>query len=362
MAAAVCAAEGGQQVTLIDDNPAPGGQIWRGGDESEWFARLASVRAARMQGARVVAAEERALVVELADRVARVTWDKLILATGARERFLPFPGWTVPGVFGAGGIQALVKSGLDVRGKRVVVGGTGPLLLAVADLLRSRGASVVRVAEQAPASRVRRFALGLPWNKLWQGITLRIGAPYRTDCWVEEALPGRVRLNRGGWVECDYAAIGYGLVPNTELAQLAGPEAVLAGECAGIGGVEKSLVEGQIAGHRAAGNIDAAERLRPAHQAALDFARRLEETFALRDELRHLAAADTTVCRCESVPRARLDGLTSWREAKLHTRCGMGPCQGRLCGPATEFLYNWRPDSVRPPILPARVATLMGGN
>ena len=362
MAAAVCAAEGGQQVTLIDDNPAPGGQIWRGGADSDWFRRLESVRVARMQGARVVAAEDHTLVVELAGRVARVTWDKLILATGARERFVPFPGWTLPGVLGAGGIQALVKSGLDVRGRRIVVAGSGPLLLAVAELLRKHGARVLRVAEQAPAARVRRFALKLAMNKLWRGIGLRLGSPYSTDCWVEEAQPGRVRLNRGGWIDCDLAAVGFGLVPNTELAELVDTSAILAGECNGIGGVEKSLLEGQIAGHTVAGNHDEVKRLRPAHQAALRFVKLLDETFALRDELRTLAGPGTVVCRCENVARGRLDGLPSWRYAKLHTRCGMGPCQGRMCGPAVEFLYNWRPDSVRPPVMPARVGTLMGGN
>ncbi len=76
-------------------------------------------------------------------------YQKLIIATGARERFLPFPGWTLPNVFGAGGLQALVKGGLKVENKSIVVAGTGPLLLAVAEYLKSKGANVVAICEQA---------------------------------------------------------------------------------------------------------------------------------------------------------------------------------------------------------------------
>ncbi len=84
----------------------------------------------------------------------------------------------------------------------------------------------------------------------------------------------------------------------------------------------------------------------------------LETTFKLRDELRRLAAPETFVCRCEDVTYARMAAQSSWRSAKLQTRCGMGPCQGRICGPAAEFLFGWKVDSVRPPIFPARLETL----
>src|SRR5437899_10579096 len=82
------------------------------------------------------------------------------------------------------------------------------------------------------------------------------------------------------------------------------------------------------------------------------------DTFRLRSELRGLPSADTLICRCEDVSYSRLREHTSWRAAKLHTRCGMGPCQGRICGPATQFLFKWNPDSVRPPVFPARVEHL----
>ena len=101
-----------------------------------------------------------------------------------------------------------------------------------------------------------------------------------------------------------------------------------------------------------------AQALFPKRERFRRFARLLDETFCLRSELRSLPSADTLICRCEDVSYSRLREHTSWRAAKLHTRCGMGPCQGRICGPATQFLFKWNPDSVRPPVFPARVEHL----
>ncbi len=91
----------------------------------------------------------------------------IVLATGARELFLPFPGWTLPNVMGVGGLQALVKSGYDVRGKRVVIAGSGPLLLPVASTLAARGALLAIVVEQTPAEKLNAFARSL-WRAPWQ--------------------------------------------------------------------------------------------------------------------------------------------------------------------------------------------------
>ena len=81
-------------------------------------------------------------------------------------------------------------------------------------------------------------------------------------------------------------------------------------------------------------------------------------TFALRGELKTLADDRTIVCRCEDVQYGKLKDFDNWRTAKLQTRCGMGPCQGRVCGAATEFLFGWEPDSVRPPIFPVKMENL----
>jgi NADPH-dependent 2,4-dienoyl-CoA reductase/sulfur reductase-like enzyme len=152
IAAAARAAESGARVGIVDDNPRLGGQIWRGGSEdktseaSRWIERLHASGASILAGFRVVHQPEAGvLLAENLDRACELSYKKLILATGARERFLPFPGWTLPNVMGAGGLQAMVKGGLPIRGKRVVVAGTGPLLLAVAATLRKLGAEVVMI-------------------------------------------------------------------------------------------------------------------------------------------------------------------------------------------------------------------------
>src|SRR5262249_58581679 len=88
------------------------------------------------------------------------------------------------------------------------------------------------------------------------------------------------------------------------------------------------------------------------------FAQSLNRTFALRPELKSLARPDTFVCRCEDVTYSRMQAYDSWRAAKLQTRCGMGPCQGRVCGPAAQFLFGWGMESVRPPMFPVRVDSL----
>ena len=407
IAAAVRAAEARRKVALLDDNPEAGGQIWRSGgrepgDARTWLARLEAANVTRLQGWRVIDCPDAGVLRAERDRWTPVTgtdggsasgfadfaYEHLILATGARERFLPFPGWTLPNVMGAGGLDAMVRGGMPIAGKRVVVAGTGPLLLAVAAHLARRGATILAVCEQAPRARLRRFAsrmLSEP-GKLWQGAgyMLSIGpARFKTGCWPAAAhghdrLQG-VTLQQGTkqWtVECDYLACGFHLVPNTELAALLGcriqdgfvatdecmqtsvAQVFCAGEPTGIGGVELSLLEGEIAGLCAAGHAGQARRMRAKRRSRLSFVHALREACVLDPRLRSVAAEDTFVCRCEDVRLGALRKCSSWREAKLHTRCGMGPCQGRICGAATEFLFGWGAESVRPPVFPARVASL----
>ena len=366
MAAAVRARECGKRVTVLDDNPTAGGQIWRGGKGSLWFAKFRDSAAVLLTGRRVISgnAASRTLQVETATGATELEYEKLILATGARELFLPFPGWTLPNVMGVGGLQALVKSGLPVAGKRIVVAGSGPLLLAVAQYLRKHNAIVPVVAEQAPWSALLKFSTNLTPGKLLQAATLQTSA-YRPGAWVVSAK-GRgkletIQLNTGQTVPCDYLAVAYGFVPNNELATHLGPSDHIlhAGECTGIGGVELSVIEGEIAGYAAAGRSDLAQKIQPALKAAQRFADALNRTFAPRPELRELCQPDTIVCRCEDVPFQRLQQARGWREAKLHFRCGMGPCQGRICGPPVQFLLNWQAESIRPPVFPARVSSLI---
>ncbi|HXF14898.1 MAG TPA: FAD/NAD(P)-binding oxidoreductase [Terriglobales bacterium] len=392
LAAASSAAEHGVRVGLIDDNPALGGQIWRKGitgaypEAENWIRKLRSAKVELFCGARVFdCPSPNLLLAEMKEDLLELRYQKLVLATGARERFLPFPGWTLRNVMGAGGLQALVKSGYSIAGKKVLLAGTGPLLLAVAAYLRAHGAELVMICEQTSFWQLTKFGAYLLKHrgKIAQARALRkdlAGVPFVTSSWPVAAEGNEVLkavvISRGGKVEkiaCDFLACGFHLVPNTELAALLGcrlrkgfvevdPDQqtsqagiFCAGEPTGIGGVELSVIEGQVAGHAAAGHEDIASNFFPLRQKLQKFADALDRTFTLRRELRELAAAETIICRCEDVTYGRLKLQTSWRAAKLQTRCGMGPCQGRVCGPQTEFLFGWAPDSVRPPIFPARV-------
>ena len=399
LVAAATAAEAGMRVCLVDDNPSAGGQIWRSGIEEQnrqsarLLGRLQEGRVETRFGWRAVAAPApRVLRIEQSSQFADIQFTSLILATGARERYLPFPGWTLPGVYGAGGLQAFVKSGFDIRGKRVVVAGTGPLLLAVAAHLRAAGAQVVSVLEQAPMRRVARFSLGLmrgQAGKLIEGAGYAIstlGVPYRTGAWVTSAS-GNARLEkvtiRSGSrireISCDMLAIGYHLVANTELAHLLGSEVeagcvrvdelqqssvtgiYCAGELTGTGGVDKAKTEGRIAAWAAIGQADRAG----------GFSKNAICRGISRANSRPHSACATNCGTWPPAPRLSAAARTcvtnactchSWREAKLHTRCGMGPCQGRICAPATEFVFGWNPPAPRPPLFPVEVDTFAQEN
>jgi D-hydroxyproline dehydrogenase subunit alpha len=395
IAAAVTVAESGRGVGLIDDNPQPGGQIWRAGanvsrphEAALWLDRLAKSQVHVIGGARVFHARPGVLKLETDQSCSEIHQDKLILATGARELFLPFPGWTLPNVVGVGGLQALAKAGLPLDGKLVVVAGTGPLLLAVAAYLSEHGADVVCICEQASRSSLGAFGLtmaGFP-KKIAEGVKLRFRsreAKYLTSSWPVAAMGTErvevVRISDNGRIhelKCDYLACGYHLIPNVELAQMlqcrvheafvevdefqqtSQAGVYCAGEPTGIGGMELSVLEGRIAGHAAANATDAAAGLFPARARYRKLAGAMKKAFRLRPELAALAQPETLICRCEDVSLDRVRKHSSWKSAKLHTRCGMGPCQGRVCGAAAAFLFGWNVDASRPPVFPARCSSL----
>ena len=246
IAAAARAAEAGRRVVVLDEAPNVGGQIWRhrarsalGTDARRWLDRLARTQAHVLRGLAVIdatPAAERGGFTVVAERhrggVEVVRARALVLATGARERFLPFPGWTLPGVMGIGGAQALLKQGATFRGTRVVIAGSGPLLLPVAASLSDAGARVVLVAEQAPSDAVRDFALSLLSRPetLVQAALYRLAfirTRYALGTWVTEARGSErvtgVVVSEGRTtrvVGCDVLCTGYGLVPNVELARL----------------------------------------------------------------------------------------------------------------------------------------------
>jgi D-hydroxyproline dehydrogenase subunit alpha len=399
LAAAVAASHGTSSVALIDEGVGPGGQIWRPDirkgyrdDAQPWIDALARSAVVSLSRATVVDAVtndgHHRLVVQHADRAIVVETATLILATGARELFLPFPGWTLPGVLGVGAAQAMMKSGMHVRGKRIVVGGTGPLLLAVASSLANAGADVVAMLEQATLRRLAMFSARvaarprIALQALGYAQALG-GGVVKAGTWVTEAVGAKsidaVRVSNGRrqWaIECELLCVGYGLVPNTELAQLLGVDiddgairvdamqrtsvagVFAAGECAGISGVEAASIEGRIAGQTAVG-IPASRTARWRRDTSRRWGRTLDATFALRSDVLSLARPDTIICRCEDVPLRSIDASWGAREAKLQARIGMGACQGRVCGAAMRAMHGWESPTIRPPIQPVPLSALV---
>ncbi|MEV6202871.1 FAD-dependent oxidoreductase [Streptomyces sp. NPDC051771] len=435
LAAAVTAAALGRTVTLLDAGAGPGGQYYRHPDPAlgatrpqalhhDWAAfsgREAELRAYERAGRIRYLANRQVWSVtgsgtdwtvhsRTDDRAGRpVRARAVLLATGAYERQLPFPGWTLPGVVGAGGAQAMLKSGLVLPGRRVVVAGSGPLLLAVAASLAAAGARVPAVVEAAGYGPYARHAGTLLRNPaklaegaLYGGALLRHQVrPLLRHAVVEAHGTDRVeavtvaRLDRdwrpvpgtGRRVPCDALAVGHGLVPELSLATALGcatrtaadgtaalvltpalrtsvPGVWAAGETGGVGGAALALTEGEIAAHSIAGR---------AVPAALARRRARLRAFADAMGAAHRPGAgwtgwlreETAVCRCEEVPAGRVReaveelGATDARTVKLLTRAGMGWCQGRVCGPAVAALAGGEPAADRRPLAcPVRLGEL----
>ncbi|MFE1175970.1 FAD-dependent oxidoreductase [Streptomyces sp. NPDC058773] len=423
LAGAVTAAELGLTVALLDASPQTGGQFYRhparalGAARPEalhhdWRTftalrrRLERSDLTHLSGHHVwaVTKEDDARwavhAVTGADgteeRSVRVRARTVLLATGAYERQLPFPGWTLPGVVGAGGAQAMLKSGLVLPGRRIVVAGSGPLLLAVATSLAAAGARVPAVIE---ASRYLGYArhpgaLAAHPRKLVEAAVhgaalLRHRVPLRTRSAVTEvhgtervAAVTVTRLDRD-WrpvrgtarrIACDALAVGHGLIPQIELATTLGcvtrPTADgttalaldglqetsvrglwAAGETGGIGGAQLACTEGELAGMAAAARLHGCSL----HEGRIRELRRRRDrmrAFAEAMAVSHAPAAgwtdwltdDTEVCRCEEATAGRIReavtglGARDVRTVKLLTRAGMGWCQGRMCGTATACL------------------------
>ncbi|MGH3424715.1 MAG: FAD-dependent oxidoreductase, partial [Nocardioidaceae bacterium] len=324
-----------------------------------------------------------------ADGTGRDRWllepDALVLATGAHDRVLPFPGWQLPGVFTAGAAQALAKGERVAVGERAVVAGTGPFLLPVAASLLDAGAGVAAVLEANPAATALRGWAHRPWELAshlgkaaelaeYAAGQLRHRVPYRMGHAVIEARgEGRVeevvtaRL-RGDWsvvpgsertLSVDAVCVGHGFTPQLELPLAAGcaldaagfvavdphqrstaARVYAAGEITGIAGAPASVAEGTVAGWIAAGGdpavIGAAGRRATAGRA---FAARLAGAHPIGTAWPGWLRDDTVICRCEETPyatlcRAATDATAADpRAVKLTTRAGLGPCQGRICGP-----------------------------
>jgi thioredoxin reductase len=318
-----------------------------------------------------------------------VAADAVLLATGGYERVLPFPGWTLPGVVTAGGAQAMLKGGLVLPGRTVVVAGTGPLLMPVAAGLAAAGARIAAYVESVrPASVVRhaptlaanpakvvealRYTAQLLRHRTWMTVRHAVVEAHGTDR-VEAVTvaaldaDGRVRPGSERRIACDTLAVGHGMLAHTDLAESLGcaidatgdPFVVTdaeqrtnvdsvwaAGEATGIGGAVLALAEGEIAGYSIAARLKGVEPRQADWAAPARTRARLRKFFAAVDTAyappahwTEQVTDDTVVCRCEEVPAGAVReaveelGATDLRTVKLLTRAGMGWCQGRICAP-----------------------------
>lgn len=440
LAAASAALDRGASVTILDTADELGGQYWRhapstGTDPRDsrlqhgWrkFTRLrdtleADPRCSVLTSAHVWAIEHSSGVVvhvlrgpaDGSDRAVHMFRpEALVLATGAHDRTLPFPGWDLPGVYTAGAAQAMAKSEGIALGSRVVVAGAGPFLLPVAASLTAVGAEVVGVFEASPVRRLASGWLPRPWQLLgtpakaaelagYVGHHLRRRIPYVPGHAVvaahgSEAVDS-VTIARvdATWspitgtehrIATDAVCVSHAFTPRLELAIAAGCRTgdggfvdvddhqcssvtgvYAAGEITGIAGADAALAEGAVAGHCAAGGSIAdptIQRSVRARTRSRQFAGRMAAAHGIGPGWRDWLTDETLVCRCEEVSYGRLRDVAAatpdagLRSLKLSTRACLGPCQGRICGrTVTDLLGRDGSTDHRPIAIPIRLGEL----
>jgi NADPH-dependent 2,4-dienoyl-CoA reductase/sulfur reductase-like enzyme len=344
---------------------------------------------------------------------------RVVLATGAMERPVPIAGWTLPGVMTAGAAQILLKTAGVVPAGGLVLAGCGPLLYLLGWQYLRAGVkirAIVDTTDRADHRRALAHAAGAlrGWRVLAKGVKLmtalrRAGVPFHTGA-TELEIEGTdraqaVRFSAGGRehrIDADLVLLHQGVVPNTQFSwslrathrwddaqlcwtpqadawgELDVPGIFIAGDGAGIGGAQAAALQGKLAGLQAAQQLErigAAERDRRAAPARAALVTQLAVRPFLdalyRPKLR-VPADDVIVCRCEEVTAGQLRshvalGCTGPNQAKSFGRCGMGPCQGRLCGlTVTEVIAQARGVSpaevgyyrIRPPIKPITLGEL----
>jgi len=408
MSAARAAADCGARVTVLDEYARPGGQYFKRAAPAFALEHDQLSREHERGEAKRAAIDDPRITVLSAALVWGVFDDStimfqrdgkpeslragaIVLATGAHDRPVAFPGWTLPGVMTAGGAQTLAKTQWVKPGHRVLMAGSGPFFLPVAQQLVRAGCNIVAILE---ATRRTQWLAHLPalwgqWPRFAEARdylrTIRgAGIPVRTGYKIVAAEgDGRVAAARIAKVDADWRAVpgshetlevdaiatGYGFLPAIEIAAsmscdlrwdsdglawfvdcgrdmaTSRPGVFAAGEITGIAGAAPAIEEGIIAGIGAAahaGLIGEAEadqrRLRPlARRAKLDrFARMINSLFRPRPGLWEGVDGDTVVCRCEEVTAleiraAAADGCVTLKAVKDLTRAGMGLCQGRTC-------------------------------
>ena len=411
MSAAIEAVKAGVKVTMLDENSLAGGQIFRQFHDGFHVTDPKALGHDYKRGQTLISEfEDIKNDVEYLD--ACLSWGffedneiaflrnensqsfrfhKLIISTGAYDRPVPFPGWTLPGVLTAGGAQRLVKNQQVLPGENILLVGSGPLQLALASQIIEIGGKVAGIVE---AGRVEN------WGELarasWGQWTLLSDAAHyfwkigkakipflrnhiiveaRGNGQVEEAIIAEVDKN---WrpkpgtekiFKVDTVAVGYGFIPSTELTQMAGcqhrydpllggwivdrmgnmgtslPDVFAAGDCTGVAGSLVAIDEGRIAGLAVAQTLgyltkqEARQRMHPYRKSlarSKKFRKAMDAISLPRPGLYELAQKDTMICRCREIALGEIqevlqEEIKDINEIKRRLGIGMGPCQGRMC-------------------------------
>ena len=410
MAAAIELAQQGVHIAVVDENPDPGGQIYRqppgdfviedksflgvryrvGQDIIRQFNQLKDKITIFSETMAWGFFEGTTMALEHEGHIELVEFDKLILCEGAMERSIPFPGWTLPGIMTAGGLQKMIKYQRLLPGKRFLLSGASPLQLSVAASLVKDGAEVMALCE---ATRIKDSLKLVPEIIRQKGLfkeavsylfpvlkkSVPILRPYSVisasgDNRVREATIARLDEN---WApiagtertfDVDMISLGYGFLPVARLARLCGcahaydpvlkswkpktdtlmqtsvANIYTAGDSSGVDGADLAEVEGRIAGTHAAtelGKMSMDERDRRLNvlfhtrERIKRYSKVLNRVFSPRSGLFTIMEDDTIVCRCERVTAKEVfagieKGFRNINEIK-RTRVCMGPCQGRTC-------------------------------
>ena len=441
LAAARQAAGLGLSVTLLDEQAEPGGQIYRAigsvlGSRPETLKALGSdyaEGAGLADGIREAAVDYRpgstvwnigpdlAVHYSTGSASGSIRPQAVLAATGAVERAVPIPGWTLPGVLTAGALQIMLKGQGLVPDGRLVLAGGGPLLILLATQLIAAGSPPAAIVETVPRgallSALRHLpgALGAP-DYLRKGLAMiraikAAGIPYHREA-TGLRIDGNgkaeaLSFSRGGdriVIEADIVALHQGVVPNQQISRLLGCDhrwdsrqrcfhptldpwgatsvdgLYVAGDSGGIGGARVAAIQGRLSALAIAARLGRIDKQERNNRAAADRAalRRQQAIRPLLDTLYPPSPEvlkpddDVMVCRCEEVTVGALrasvrEGCPGPNQAKAYLRCGMGPCQGRICGlPVTEIIADARGLSpaeigyyrIRPPLKPITLAEL----
>lgn len=416
-------------VAVVDEQPRPGGQILRqppatfavrGWMQGRGYAALRE-QLCRFEGVppetwfggrsvvNAVSEDAGSFTLTLAgiSGLESITSARLLLATGCQDLAVPVAGWTLPGVYAAGGLQAFLKSQRIVPGERVLFAGTHPLQLVIAAQLAAAGGRVAGVLFAQPMARMAGQVARSPRTAIAHAPLLAEAAS-ALRLLRRHDVPVRfgTALNRivgtdmveavettSGRFECDTVGLCFGFVPQSALPRMLGarmrpagraggwaaihdemmaaslPGLFVAGETTGVAGAPAAMIEGELAAIGIAcdlGRLAVAEAeklsapLRQRRAGMLRFAALLDRIADPRPWFPPLDP-ETSICRCEEVPLSAVAPLLGTRSAnaiKLETRCGMGSCQGRNCEPTLLRLLGHADDPGFTARFPARPATI----